>query len=272
MVKKIKILTLALLSTLLTSAQCENDTINPWFVNFEYEITIQCGSFVNNAIPIIDDDCDEDVEIAMLEDTILGDCDGTQTIYRIYRAHDDAGNQVVESQIIYVVDEVPPTIIGERHIEVQPEINIATSVFASVFDNCSSATLTHIDVEVSGNNIIRVYTAIDDCGNTSTFEQIISFIPNDEDDDEDEDEDEDNEDEDEDDDCEDDEDNNSDRVAICHHLGNGGWITIYVAQQAVHAHLNHGDYLGPCNEIDQILPYTLEKLPNGEVKKYMRCK
>ena len=250
MVKKIKILTLALLSTLLASAQCENDTINPWFVDFEYEITIQCGSFVNNAMPITDDDCDEDVEIVMLEDTIPGDCDGTQTIYRIYRAHDDAGNQVVESQIIHVVDEIPPTIIGEPHIEVQPEINIDTSVFASAFDDCSSATLTHIDVEVSGNNIIRVYTAIDECGNASTFEQIISFIPNDEDD----------------------EDNNDDRVAICHHLGNGGWITIYVAPQAVPAHLNHGDYLGPCIESDQILPYTLEKLPNGEVKKYARCK
>jgi len=94
-------------------------------------------------------------------------------------------------------------------------------------------------------------------------------LPDDEEDDED---DNDDEDEQEDDNDDEDEDNNNDRVAICHHLGNGGWITIYVASQAVPAHLNHGDYLGPCAENDQIMPYTLEKLPNGEIKKYARCK
>jgi len=123
-----------------------------------------------------------------------------------------------------------------------------------------------------------LYIAIDECGNISTCGQTLHLHqtpPDDEDEDEDEKEDED-EDEDEDDhnddDEDEDEDDNSDRVAICHRLGNGGWITIYVAPQAVNAHLNHGDYLGPCVENDQIMPYILEKLPNGEVKKYKRCK
>jgi len=242
MVKKLKILTLALLSTLLASAQCENDTINPWFVDFEYEITIQCSDFINNAMPITDDNCDHDIEIGVLEDVIHGDCEGTQTIYRIYRAYDDAGNQATETQIIHVVDEVPPTITGEIYVEVQSDVDLNSTLFATAYDECSSASLYYTDMEVSGNSIIRIYTALDECGNASTFEQIIHIINN--------------------------------HVAICHQLGNGNFITIYVAPQAVNAHLTHGDYLGPCRtDGNQFLPYmNLERLPNGEFKKYVQCK
>ena len=42
--------------------------------------------------------------------------------------------------------------------------------------------------------------------------------------------------------------NGNNTVAICHRLGNGNYITIYVAPSAVNAHLGHGDYLGVCNE------------------------
>ena len=44
--------------------------------------------------------------------------------------------------------------------------------------------------------------------------------------------------------------NGNNTVAICHRLGNGNYITIYVAPAAVNAHLGHGDYLGACNEND----------------------
>jgi hypothetical protein len=43
-------------------------------------------------------------------------------------------------------------------------------------------------------------------------------------------------------------DDSGDKVAICHCTGNGSCHTIWVAPQAVQAHLNHGDYLGPCQE------------------------
>ena len=44
--------------------------------------------------------------------------------------------------------------------------------------------------------------------------------------------------------------NGNNLVAICHQLGNGGSNTIWVAQAAVQAHLNHGDYLGTCQDDD----------------------
>jgi hypothetical protein len=315
MVKKTTTL-LALLSSMLVNAQCVNDTIDPWFVNFEHEITLQYGSFTNAAMPIVDDDCDTDVQIEMLEEIVPGNCEGQQTIYRLYRAFDDAGNPAVEMQTIHIVDEAPPifskisnhniacgeevvfdqpmvtddcsfitvtsfdtlevvddcttsyiriwsatdacdntstaqqtvmiadlespVIVGTPYIELEEGMSI-TDNYVIALDNCSEVEMTYTDVEVSGNNVIRTYTAVDGCGNQSTFEQIIHT-------------------------------EDSDRVAICHELGNGNWITIYVAPQAVPAHIAHGDYLGPCRtDCNNWLPYlNLERLSDGSIRKIVR--
>ncbi len=215
MVKKIKILTLALLSTVLTNAQCENDTINPWFVNFQFEPTIECDDNILDVFPQAYDNCDTLVDIIWYEEVTFGNCPSVLDITRYYRVFDDNGNQVVETQIIHIVDETPPTITGELYLEIPDSTNLETTSFATAVDNCSSVTFTYTDTEASGNNILRLYIAIDECGNISTFGQTLHLHqtpPDDED-----------------------EDDNSDRVAICHRLGNGGWITIYVAPQAVNA-------------------------------------
>ena len=68
----------------------------------------------------------------------------------------------------------PPVITGEIYLEVTEGDNVDTT-FVTVTDNCSTFTITYVDSEVSGNNIIRNYTATDACGNVSTFEQIIGI-------------------------------------------------------------------------------------------------
>jgi len=332
-------LTLFALLSINLFSQCENDTILPYFVNFEPEVTISCDVDLSVVFPIALDNCDDSVEIAWYEEVISGSCDHNYDVIRLYRAFDDIGNQSVESQIIHVVDETapvfqitptiiincdetpvfsqpvvtdncgiisitdedivdtsdicqitytriwmaydqcgntsyssqtiiaidttPPVISGPTYLEINQDDNIDTS-FVTVTDNCSSINLTYSDLEYSGNNIIRNYTAIDDCGNVSTFEQIIGINvvtpPGDD---------------------EDDDDNNGNRVAICHREGNGSYHTIYVAPQAVQAHLNHGDYLGPCTEMimdwNQILPNSdlqmrVVKGKDNKYKKFVRVK
>ena len=55
---------------------------------------------------------------------------------------------------------------------------------ASATDNCGEVTLTWVDAEVSGGCVlpigqyVRTYTATDDCGNSSTFEQILTLTDN----------------------------------------------------------------------------------------------
>lgn len=39
------------------------------------------------------------------------------------------------------------------------------------------------------------------------------------------------------------------KVVICHQTGNGGSITIEVSENAVDAHLAHGDFLGVCSPL-----------------------
>lgn len=49
-----------------------------------------------------------------------------------------------------------------------------------------------------------------------------------------------------------------DRVTICHQLGNGGWITLRVDDDAVSGHLQHGDFLvnrqHPCPPENTVTP------------------
>jgi hypothetical protein len=370
----ILLLSLSFLTINLFS-QCENDSINPYFINFEPEVTISCDVDLSVVFPVALDECDDSVEIAWYEEVTTGICENNYDVFRVYRAFDNFGNQSVESQIIHVVDETsplfvplvnrtvecgdsiifddpqvtdncsdfvltyyniiqnvdscstiytrvweavdfcgntsissqtitsidmtPPVITGPIYLEVNEDDNIDTS-FVTVTDNCSSINLIYSDLEYSANNIIRNYTATDACGNVSTFEQIIGINivipPGDDDDDEDEDdededdededEDEDDEDEDEDEDDEDEDEDDEDdddchKVAICHGTGNGSYHTIYVNQNAVQAHLNHGDYLGPCTEMiidwQTILPNSdlqmrVIKGKDNKYKKFVRVR
>lgn len=314
--KKIKLLIALILSSLASIAQCDSDTINPWFVDFQYELTVSCSDYVNTAMPQVDDNCSGDIEMMVIEEIVPGTCEGEQTVYRLYRVFDSSGNQVVEMQTIHVVDETapvfsklsdqnvvcgapilfdepsvfdncsavflssidvtesidecttsyirvwtaqddcnntstvqqtitvmdvePPTIVGDVYVELEQGMSVDES-YVVALDNCSEVSVTYTDVDVSGPSIIRTYTAVDACGNQSTFEQIIHT-------------------------------ENNNQVAICHGLGNGNWITIYVAPQAVPAHLAHGDYLGPCRtDSNQWLPYmNLERLPDGSIRKIVR--
>jgi hypothetical protein len=334
--KKLFLLLTILFVSLISFSQCENDTINPYFVNFQPEPTVNCDSDLSVLVPNVLDECDDSLDIFFYEEVIATYCTNSYDLFRVYRAFDDNGNQCVESQIIHIVDEVgpnitplethyltcldsvvfdipevtdncsifnisyqdiieevdscstnyvrfwtaedecgnisnmtqtiivsdnvPPTITGPIHLDVNEGDNIDT-LFVTVADDCHSFTVTYTDTEVSGNNIIRNYTATDYCGNESTFEQIISLISDDDDDDDDN--------------------GNNNRVAICHREGNGSYHTIYVAPQAVPAHLAHGDYLGPCTEMimdwNQIIPNSdLEmrviKGVDNKYKKFVRVK
>ena len=351
------------------------DKGKPWFVNFPDDATISCDAEIPPVVyPQVLDSCDTYLPIEFSEEFVHGDCPNRYTIIRTFRAYDDSGNSITDSQTINIVDNqapefanmtndilemctytqppspsvwdncgtvdltweqttidsisdcnylslitweatdncgnvayasqtiqimdvTPPVITGDIYIEIQGGESIDT-VMIEYSDNCSSVTITYSDMDVSGNNIIRNYMATDGCGNSSTFEQIINISTitppdggeggddeddddgededNDEDDEGSEDDDDDNDDEDdddEDDDDEEDEDNDGDdnddeddeededndeddnddednnKVAICHRTGDGSYHTIYVAPQAVQAHLAHGDYLGPCTEI-----------------------
>jgi hypothetical protein len=274
------------------------DTVYPWFVNFPSDMTINCQDEIPEVVyPLVFDNCDSDINIEYTEEIIFGDCPSNFDIVRVFRAYDNSGNPIMEtqtihvvdntspefnnlttdiisvceytefstpivwdncgdislswqeitvdsispcnysrlinwtatdqcgnssfaSQVIQIIDTISPIIIGQIEIDLPSGSNL-DSVMVDYSDNCSGVSINYSDLEVSGNNIIRTYTVTDGCGNTSIFEQIIGFTIQD-----------------------------TSLVAICHQEGNGSYHTIWVSPQAVQAHLNHGDYLGECQDSD----------------------
>jgi hypothetical protein len=320
--KTIYTLSLLLLSTSFALSQCEIDVTNPWFSNFQEEVTISCETDLSTIFPQAFDDCDTLVEIAYYDEVFPGSCPSAMDIVRIYRAFDDSGNSKVELQTIHIIDETPPhlseipinytlscgdtvnfttlavvdncgpavlsyedyseivsscesslirvwtavdacgntsntsqtitfiddqppLIVGEIYLELQNATDI-DSIHVTITDNCSSYSVTYEDVEVSGSNVIRTYTAIDVCGNISTFTQILHipitlYIL-------------------------------EKTVTMCKCVGNDTWLTIHVSPSEVQSLLGMGSYMGKCKIKDyqnQAIPLrmNIEITQDGSIRK-----
>jgi len=162
------------------SQSCAGDTINPWYVNFNPNVTLGCNDDLSSAIPDVFDNCDTLVELVFYEEVFSGDCAGSINIFRVYRAFDDQGNQAVESQNIYIVDESSPSFVNLQSQIVVGCGSDDTLAYPQVIDNCSSdIVLTYQDTEVQyfgcDSSFYRIWTATDECGNSSYFSQNISF-------------------------------------------------------------------------------------------------
>jgi len=157
------------------------DTTDPYFYNFPGDLTISCEDELPEVVyPEAYDNCDESVDVLYEPTEIPGDCPNERVIYRVFRAFDDCGNQVVETQTITVIDETAP-VFGEGNLqeftyecdEVIPDNQ------PSATDNCSEL----IEYAYSDTNswtqgcfsgFTRIWTATDECGNSSSFYQYYS--------------------------------------------------------------------------------------------------
>ena len=181
--KRIFILLLALLISSLGFSQCDTDTVNPWFEGYQPEPTISCDGDLSTLVPDAHDDCDTLVEIAIYEEITPGNCPGNYDIFRIYRAFDDNGNQVVETQLIHVVDEIGPQISGVLdliEVDCGSIYNIEQPSFS---DNCSGVAAIDSSVQsyVNSNNleeIIYLWSATDGCGNVSYAQTLVRYVDN----------------------------------------------------------------------------------------------
>ena len=178
-----------IIRTWVATDDCENtttatrttqvqDTTAPVFVDFPANITISCDEEIPAVVyPVATDNCDETVDVFFAEDMMPGSCPQNYFIYRVYRGHDNCGNEVVETQTITVVDETAP-MFEEQANDFTYECNSVIPVIEpAAADNCGDITLTYIDSEVEGNScystFMRMWTATDNCENSSMFVQSI---------------------------------------------------------------------------------------------------
>ena len=156
------------------------DTTAPEFVTFPADMTISCDDEIPAVeYPTVVDNCDNDVTVALGEDMMPGSCPQNYTIYRTFRAYDNCMNERVETQTITVVDETAP-VFEEQNNQFTYECNTEIPVTTPVAnDNCGEVTYSYADSNNEGNScyytISRVWTATDECGNSSVFTQYINI-------------------------------------------------------------------------------------------------
>lgn len=156
------------------------DTQAPEVVSAPENIEVECTDEIPFVAPVFADACDENLSISFNEAEInVNDC--SYTIERVWVAVDACGNETTVTQEILVADFTAPVIVGE--IDVIGYCDQTYQALVTVSDNCDTdVTLTWEDFEVSGGcegRIIRTYTATDNCGNESSFVQIITLTDGD---------------------------------------------------------------------------------------------
>jgi hypothetical protein len=109
------------------------------------------------------------------------DCPQNKTIHRWHTATDGCNNQSSSLQIIEIRDQQPPLIEGPGFLNATCDQSQVPLMFAS--DLCSNSTLTFQSTPLANPDIIgqalRIYTATDDCGNSTTAMQLVTYPPDD---------------------------------------------------------------------------------------------
>jgi hypothetical protein len=117
-------------------------------------------------------------------DVVTNGCGGTKVITRTWTATDPCGNSVSAVQTITLRDITPPTLAlpSNRTLQCPGDTRTNVTGVAAANDACGSVTLTYSDVVSNScsftKTVWRLWTATDQCGNTTNGVQTISVVDN----------------------------------------------------------------------------------------------
>ena len=142
--------------------------------------TVACDAVPAVGAAIATDNCDADVTVFFNGEVRTdGACPGTYTLTRTWTATDDCGNATSLSQTIEVQDAVAPdlTIPADETVECDA---VPAAGTATATDICDADVTVFFNGEVRADGacanrytLTRTWTAIDDCGNSTTLSQTI---------------------------------------------------------------------------------------------------
>ena len=153
-----------------------DDTIPP-AIDCPANLTLECGASTDptdTGEPVAFDTCTS-VTVTFNDQTTPGTCPQESLIRRTWTATDACGNSDDCVQFILIQDTTPPTITCPANVTLDCE-DSTDSGTASASDNCGQTSLTFSDSQPSGVCpliITRTWTAEDECGNTSSCDQLI---------------------------------------------------------------------------------------------------
>ncbi len=159
------------------------DTTPP-VISIPNDITLDCfseltDSTVVGVAEVISDNCSSNFWAVSHIDSVLVNDSCNYAIQRAWLGTDACGNVAVDTQMIFIIDDVAPvfntqpadTIINCDAIPTVPEITAT--------DNCDSAIVVLFEENIipgtcpNNYTIIRTWDATDKCGNTFSFSQNI---------------------------------------------------------------------------------------------------
>lgn len=166
--------------TCLQSIRIE-DRIAPVFSGeLPANIAVECSNIPPVATLTATDNCETAV-VTFSEVKADGTCANDYTITRTWTATDACGNSRVHSQVINVQDNTPPVFTGVLPADVTIECNSEAPLPARITatDLCGTAEIAFSQEVINGScsgsaDIIRTWTATDECGNQSSHTQTIS--------------------------------------------------------------------------------------------------
>jgi len=156
------------------------DSTNPVLTNIPADETVECDAVPEFSFNVTaTDNCDADVTIEFNEERNDGDCQDSYVLTRTWTASDNCGNLTQGIQVVVVQDNTPPVLTNLPPDLTFNESDGFDTTFPIPTDNCAAnPTLTVEDaVNPEETEIVRTFTATDNCGNTATAQQIITIIP-----------------------------------------------------------------------------------------------
>ncbi len=171
-------------SSVFTQEITVEDTQSPIFINVPFDITVDCDNIPSPEQVEVVDNCSIDVIVVFNEVNSSGSCANGNFIMREWLATDDCGNTSLVFQYITVEDVIDPVLQN-----VLPDMTVSCDAvpapyFPAAMDNCDPMVDVILDETMTpgacsdGFQITRVYTAIDDCGNTSSAAVVITAEDN----------------------------------------------------------------------------------------------
>jgi hypothetical protein len=146
--------------------------------------TVECPSEPVFSDPSASDLCDDNPSLTYDDQRTDGNCAQEYSVTRTWTATDACGNSSTASQTITVEDNTAPSFsgVGPDTTFICPDEPVFSE--PSVSDLCDAdPSLTFETDSIPGDcpqsyTLIRTWTAVDACGNTSTASQTIIHLPN----------------------------------------------------------------------------------------------
>ncbi|MDG2247180.1 MAG: hypothetical protein P8L71_12575, partial [Flavobacteriales bacterium] len=154
------------------------DTVAPVLSGEDSMVTIECDASTQIVPPTATDNCDDQVSISMNTETIPGDCANEWTEVYTWTAMDECGNTDVRTFTVNYEDTTAPVLIGVPADDtIDCEAPVPSAIVVAT-DNCDNDVPVALTAETNyfdcGYEIVRTWTATDDCGNTTSMSQTLT--------------------------------------------------------------------------------------------------